>query len=136
MADEPAAAKKRSPKPTFSWFEDEIVHLVIAPKILPLIQSGEYPTKAAVLTAFNEAHGSEVSASAFSKWLDLLGIETQRVQTFKLPDHLRAQPAEAPAQVQRGQELPDGITQTGGDVPRPGARPQVIPGVGGVPGAR
>lgn len=61
-------------------FEDEYVHAVIGPKLLPLC--AEAPSIKHLCSAFKAAHGYNVSAKKVTHWLSLLGIRPEKKVLF------------------------------------------------------
>ena len=61
-------------------FEDEYVHAVIGPKLLPLC--AEASSIKGVCSAFKNVYGYNVSAKKLTHWLSLLGIRPEKKVLF------------------------------------------------------
>ena len=61
-------------------FEDEYVHAVIGPKLLPLC--AEASSIKDVCSAFKRTYGYNISAKKLTHWLQLLGIRPEKKVLF------------------------------------------------------
>ena len=96
----------------FDCFKDEILKVVILPKILMLLEGDTIDSKLELLKKFKDTYNSTVSMTTFEGWLVALGITFKRVTQIKLPEGMskpieRSQPGAGMA-IEEPQELPPG----------------------------
>ena len=96
----------------FDCFKDEILKVVILPKILMLLEGETIDSKLELLKKFKDTYNSKVSMTTFEGWLVALGITFMRVTQIKLPEGMskpieRSQVGQA-IDLDETQDLPPG----------------------------
>lgn len=83
-----AATDKGPTRSPYAAFEDEILQLIIKPKIDAILDSlGDAVTSRAIIySQFRERYGATVSQQMFSKWLNILGYNVSRPVVITRPE--------------------------------------------------
>lgn len=104
----------------FAPFKQEILSLVIMPKIMFLLEAGEVKSKGDLLMRFKETYESGVSMTTFDEWLSELGITFERVTKVNLPmgmtkpvkrQKMVLKSKEETPQVEESDEIADEVTR-------------------------
>lgn len=128
----------------YDWCEDEIIRLVIQPKVDFVIDKYQPASKSDLLLRFNEEFQCDIAPSRMAYWLDKMGYEVRTVAVVNRPQPA-VPAAPTPAELLQQAPVPPGVTENpvrpGVDQPqqqaaaRRAGRSVPVPGAGGLVGA-